>query len=99
LANETVAEHFHWMDVPFLYRLHEDPKEEKLRQFFDFIFNFGIVVKGKGNEIHPHAMDEILEEIEGRPEELVISTLMLRSIQHAKYSPESLGHFGLSTEF
>lgn len=99
LANETVAEHFHWMDVPFLYRIHQDPKEEKLRQFFDFISTFGIVVKGKGNEIHPHALQEILEEIEGRPEELVISTLMLRSMQQAKYSPESLGHFGLSTEF
>lgn len=99
LANETVAEHFHWMDVPFLYRIHEDPKEEKLRKFFDFIATFGIVVKGKGSEIHPNALQDILEEIEGRPEELVISTLMLRSMQQAKYSPESLGHFGLSTEF
>ena len=99
LANETVAEHFHWMDVPFLYRIHEDPKEEKLKKFFDFISTFGIVVRGKSNEIHPNALQDILEEIEGRPEELVISTLMLRSMQQAKYSPESLGHFGLATEF
>lgn len=98
-ANETVAENFHWMDVPFLYRVHEDPKEEKLRQFFEFITNFGIVVKGKGNEIHPRALQDIIEEVEGRPEQLVISTLMLRSMQQARYAEESLGHFGLSTEF
>lgn len=98
-ANETVAEHFHWMEVPFLYRVHEDPKEEKLRQFFEFITNFGIVVKGKGNEIHPRALQEIIEEVEGRPEEMVISTLMLRSMQQARYSEENLGHFGLSAEF
>lgn len=98
-ANETIAENFHWMDVPFLYRVHEDPKEEKLRQFFDFITNFGIVVKGTGNDIHPRALQDIIEEVEGRPEEMVISTLMLRSMQQARYEDASLGHFGLSTEF
>ncbi len=99
VANETVAEHFHWMEVPFLYRVHEDPKEEKLRQFFEFITNFGIVVKGKGNEIHPRAMQEIVEEVEGRPEEMVISTLMLRSMQQARYAEDNLGHFGLAADF
>src|SRR5699024_11097822 len=98
-ANETVAEHFHWMDVPFMYRIHEEPKEEKLSKFFDFLTGFGVVVKGKGNQIHPHALQEIIEEVKDRPEEMVISTLMLRSMQQAKYSPESLGHFGLATEF
>ena len=98
-ANEAVAEHFHWMEVPFMYRIHEEPKEEKLSKFFDFLTGFGVVVKGKGNQIHPHALQEIIEEVKGRPEEMVISTLMLRSMQQAKYSPESLGHFGLSTEF
>jgi len=98
-ANETVAEHFHWMDVPFIYRIHEDPKPEKLQRFFEFITNFGIVVKGSGNEIHPRALQEIVESIEGLPEEPVISTMMLRSMQQAKYYAESLGHFGLSTEY
>lgn len=98
-ANETVAEHFHWMDVPFIYRIHEDPKPEKLQRFFEFITNFGIVVKGTGNDIHPRALQEIVESIEGMPEEPVISTMMLRSMQQAKYYAESLGHFGLSTEF
>lgn len=98
-ANETVAENFHWMDVPFLYRIHEDPKAEKLQRFFEFLTNFGIVVKGTGNEVHPRALQEIIDSIEGMPEEPVISTMLLRSMQQAKYFEESLGHFGLSTEF
>ncbi|QBQ04361.1 ribonuclease R [Sporosarcina pasteurii] len=98
-ANETIAEHFHWMEVPFLYRIHEDPKAEKLQKFFEFLTNFGIVVKGAGNEVHPRALQEIVESIEGLPEEAVISTMLLRSMQQAKYFEESLGHFGLSTEY
>ncbi|WP_425457424.1 ribonuclease R [Bacillus marasmi] len=98
-ANETVAEHFHWMDVPFIYRIHEDPKEDKLRRFFEFITNFGYIVKGTANDVHPRALQEIIEEVQGKPEEMVVSTVMLRSMQQAKYYPESLGHFGLSTEF
>lgn len=99
VANETVAEHFHWMDVPFIYRIHEDPKEEKLQRFFEFITNFGYVVKGKANDIHPRALQEIVEAVEGTPEEVVINTVLLRSMQQAKYDPESLGHFGLSTDY
>ncbi|WP_441294191.1 ribonuclease R [Bacillus sp. FJAT-27225] len=98
-ANETVAEHFHWMEVPFIYRIHEDPKEDKLRRFFEFITNFGYIVKGTANSIHPRALQEIIEAVQGKPEEMVISTVMLRSMQQAKYSPDSLGHFGLSAEF
>ena len=98
-ANETIAEHFHWMDVPFIYRIHEDPKEDKLRRFFEFITNFGYIVKGTANSVHPRALQEIIEEVQGKPEEMVISTVMLRSMQQAKYDPENLGHFGLSTEF
>ncbi|WP_251550145.1 ribonuclease R [Neobacillus muris] len=98
-ANETVAEHFHWMDVPFIYRIHEDPKEDKLRKFFEFITNFGYIVKGTANNVHPRALQEIIEEVQGKPEEMVVSTVMLRSMQQAKYDPESLGHFGLSTQF
>jgi ribonuclease R len=98
-ANETVAEHFHWLDVPFIYRIHEDPKEDKLRRFFEFITNFGYIVKGTANDVHPRALQEIIEEVRGKSEEMVVSTVMLRSMQQAKYYPESLGHFGLSTEF
>jgi len=99
LANETVAEHFHWMNVPFIYRIHEDPNAEKLQRFLEFITNFGYTVKGSGNDIHPRALQNILEEVAGTPEETVISTVMLRSMKQAKYDPESLGHFGLATEY
>ncbi|MEL3962209.1 ribonuclease R [Lysinibacillus endophyticus] len=99
VANETVAEHFHWMQVPFIYRIHEDPKPEKLQRFFEFVTNFGLVVKGTGNSVHPKALQEIIQAIEGMPEEPVISTMLLRSMQQAKYYPESIGHFGLSTDF
>jgi ribonuclease R len=99
LANETVAEHFHWMNVPFMYRVHEDPKEEKLNRFFEFITNFGYVVKGSANSIHPRALQQVLEAVKGTPEEPVISTVLLRSMKQARYDAESLGHFGLSTEF
>lgn len=99
LANETVAEHFHWMNVPFIYRIHEEPNAEKLQRFLEFVTNFGYTVKGTANTIHPRALQDILDDVAGQPEEMVISTVMLRSMKQAKYDPESLGHFGLSTEF
>lgn len=99
VANETVAEHFHWLNVPFIYRVHEDPKPEKLQRFLEFITNFGYVVKGTGNHIHPRALQEILEAVRGEPEEMLISTVMLRSMKQARYDAESLGHYGLSTDF
>ncbi len=98
-ANETVAEHFHWLKVPFIYRIHEDPDGEKLMHFMQFAGNFGYAVKGKGNSVHPRALQTLLEEIRGTKEETVISTMMLRSMKQAKYDPESLGHFGLAAEF
>ncbi|MCY8222076.1 ribonuclease R [Bacillus haynesii] len=99
VANETVAEHFHWMNVPFIYRIHEDPDQEKLQRFLEFVATFGYVVKGTAGSIHPKALQSVLEEVRDRPEEAVISTVMLRSMKQAKYDPQSLGHFGLSTEF
>ena len=98
-ANETIAEHFHWMDIPFLYRIHDDPDPSKLERFFKFAVNFGYVVKGSTDSIHPKTLQSLLEEVKGEPEEAVISTVMLRSMQQAKYNPESIGHFGLATEF
>ncbi|MDF2719341.1 MAG: rnr [Paenibacillus sp.] len=98
-ANETVAEHFHWMKVPFLYRIHENPDGDKLQHFMEFITNFGYVVKGKGNSVHPRALQTLLEEIRGTKEETIISTVMLRSMKQARYDANSLGHFGLAAEF
>lgn len=98
-ANETVAQHFRWLNVPFLYRIHEDPDSEKLMHFIAFVANFGYVVRGRGNRVHPRALQSLLEEIRGTREETVISTVLLRSMKQAKYSHESLGHFGLASEF
>lgn len=99
-ANETVAEHFHWLKVPFIYRIHEDPDQEKLMNFMAFVANFGYAVKGgKGNKVHPRTLQTLLEDIQGTKEQTVISTMMLRSMKQAKYDAESTGHFGLAAEF
>lgn len=98
-ANETVAEHFHWLKVPFLYRIHEDPDSDKLLTFVQFASNLGYTVRGKGNSVHPRALQGLLEQIRDTKEENVISTMMLRSMKQAKYDAQSLGHFGLAAEF
>ncbi|MFD1038810.1 ribonuclease R [Virgibacillus byunsanensis] len=98
-ANETVAEHFHWMDVPFIHRIHEDPDEGKLQHFFEFLAGLGYVVKGTANEIHPQALQKVIEEVKGKPEEMIVSKLMLRSMKQAKYDSQGVGHFGLATKF
>lgn len=99
VANETVAEHFHWIDVPFIYRIHEDPTPEKLQSFIEFITNFGYLVRGKANQVHPRSLQNLLEEVKDTPEENIISTVMLRSMKQAKYAAENRGHFGLATDF
>ncbi|MGF7049455.1 ribonuclease R [Paenibacillus sp. DS2015] len=98
-ANETVAEHFHWLKVPFIYRIHENPDPEKLQNFMAFAANFGYQVKGRGNSIHPRALQSLLEDIQGTKEQTVISTMMLRSMKQAKYDAETSGHFGLAAEY
>lgn len=100
VANETVAEHFNRMKVPFLYRIHEDPDSEKLMRFIEFAANFGYLIKGvKGAKVHPQTLQKLLNEIKGTKEETVISTVMLRSMKQAKYDAESTGHFGLAAQF
>ncbi len=98
-ANETIAEHFHWLNVPFMYRIHENPKEARLEHFFEFLTSFGLSMKGGQQSVHPRALQQLLEEIEGTPEEPIISMMLLRSMQQAKYLDANLGHFGLSTEY
>src|SRR5690625_4426314 len=98
-ANETIAEHFHWLDVPFIHRIHEAPDEAKLEHFFEFLAGLGYVIKGSANDVHPLELQKVLERVKGKTEEMVISKLMLRSMKQAKYDPISIGHFGLSTEF
>ncbi len=99
LANETVAEDFHWQEIPFLYRTHEDPDPEKIRNLSEFIHNYGFNLKGKGSEPHPKEIQKLLIEIQGSDQEKVISRLALRSMKQAKYTTTSDGHFGLATEY
>lgn len=98
VCNETVAEHMFWSHLPFVYRIHEDPDEEKLEKFREFIYNLGYIVKWNG-EVKPRNLQEILEKVRGKKEETVVSTLLLRSMMKARYSPESLGHFGLAARY
>lgn len=98
-ANETVAEHFHWLNYPFIYRIHENPDSEKVRRFFQLINALGYVVKGKENVVHPKAFQNILDKVENTKAEAVVNTMLLRSMAKARYSELSLGHFGLATQY
>ena len=98
-ANETVAERFHWLELPFIYRIHEHPKPEKLERFYKLARALGYEIKGTKDSVHPKALQMITEAVAGKPEQAAISTMMLRSLQKARYSQESLGHFGLAAEF
>lgn len=98
VCNETIAEDMYWQNLPFVYRIHEDPDEEKLSRFKEFVYNLGYPMRTNA-EIHPKMMQEILEKVKGKSEETVVSTLMLRSMMKAKYSPECVGHFGLAAKY
>ncbi len=98
VCNETIAEHMYWANMPFVYRIHEDPDEEKLQHFSEFIYNLGYSLKST-KEVHPRALQAILEKVEGKKEETVVSTLLLRSMMQAKYSPQCVGHFGLAARY
>lgn len=99
IANETVAEHFFWMEIPFVYRIHELPSEERIEQFNKFLSAFGYFLKTKEGEVHPKAVQLLLSKVEGKREEHIINRLMLRSLKQAKYSPSNDGHFGLAAKY
>jgi len=99
VANETVAKHFCDMKTPFIYRIHEQPKEEKMQRFFDFAAVLGILVKGTKTDITPKDLQKVLAQVADQPEEAVINTMLLRSMQQAKYSEANEGHYGLAAEY
>ena len=99
LANETVAQHFYWMEMPFVYRTHDNPDPEKIQQLGVFISNFGYGIKTRQEEIHPKEIQKLLGKIEGTPEEALISRLALRSMKQARYSVDCTGHFGLACQY
>lgn len=98
-ANETVAQHFYWLELPFVYRTHESPDNEKIQKLSTFIYNMGYHIRVAGEEIHPKEIQKLILKIEGTPEEALISRLTLRSMKQAKYTPDCTGHFGLACEY
>lgn len=94
-ANRIVAAEMSWREMPFIYRVHEEPDLDRMQQFNEFIHNFGYRLKGVKNGVHPRALQEILEDVRGTKEEKIIETVMLRSLKKAVYSEKNIGHFGL----
>lgn len=99
IANETVAQHFFWLDLPFVYRTHDKPDPDKIMKLSAFIHNFGYHVKLTGDEVHPKELQKLLDKISDTEEETLISRLTLRSMKQAKYTVECTGHFGLACQY
>ncbi len=99
LANETVAEDYYWQEIPFVYRAHEAPDEEKMQTLATFINNFGYLYAYAGANESPKEIQKLLGKVEGTPEEAMISRLALRSMKQARYTPENDGHFGLAAKY
>ena len=98
-CNETIAEHYYWLNMPFVYRIHEDPDEEKIYEFNTLIHNLGYSLKGVNNEVHPKELQQLLIKIKGTKEESLINNMMLRSLRKAVYSSSSTEHFGLAAQY
>lgn len=98
-ANETVAEHFSKRKLPFIYRIHEEPKAEKLQKFLDYASIFGIHIHGTANKITQQALQEFMVKVENKPGADVLNMMLLRSMQQARYSEHNHGHYGLAAEY
>lgn len=99
LANETIAEHFYWLEVPFIYRVHEHPKKKKLLNFATIAGVLGYKIKGSLDHVYPNELSALIEASKDKPEHSIISTLLLRCMQKARYDKECLGHYGLADEY
>jgi len=99
IANETVAEHFSKLDLPFIYRIHEEPKAEKVQKFIDYASSFGLRIYGTASEISQEALQDIMSAVEGEPYADVLSMMLLRSMQQARYSEHNHGHYGLAADY
>ena len=99
IANETVAEKFYWLEAPFIYRVHPVPDMEKVNELNKFLWNLGYKIKGNKDNLHPKAFAEVLEQVKGKPEERVVSNLILRTLKIAQYESENQGHFGIASKY
>ena len=96
-ANECVATHIYFMNLPFIYRIHEYPKEEKIRSFLGYVSSLGYHLTGNVKDLKPTTIQHILSQLEDKPEYKILSSLLLRCMQKAVYRPENLGHYGLAS--
>ena len=99
IANETVAEHFAKRKLPFIYRIHEEPKAEKVQKFIDYASSFGLPIYGTASSMSQETLQDIMKKVEGEPYADVLSMMLLRSMQQARYSEHNHGHYGLAAEF
>ena len=98
IANETIAQHMHKIKMPFVFRVHEQPEQGKIDKLNNLLHNFGQNIP-KSDEIRPKELQNILKKVAGKPEERIISTVMLRSLKQARYEAENIGHFGLAATY
>ena len=98
-ANETIAEKFYWLDAPFIYRVHEEPDLDKVKELNQFLYNFNLKIKVVNEKVYPKEFEKILEEIKGKEEERVISHFILRTLKVARYEAENKGHFGIASKY
>lgn len=99
IANETIAEHFYWLDTPFVYRVHENPDQDRMDEFKTFVRGFGVIMKGNTENVHPRVLSDILKQVKGETYENVVNTVMLRAMKKAFYDVACNGHFGLGVKF
>jgi ribonuclease R len=98
-ANETIAEKFYWLEAPFIYRVHEDPDIEKVNDLNKFLSNLKLKIKTSGEKVHSKAFAQVIDKVKGKPEEKVVSNLVLRTLKLARYESENKGHFGIASSY
>lgn len=99
VCNETIAENSFWQEMPFMYRSHQEPDEDKLEKMEQFLRGFGYYLRKKDGEIHPRELQKVLQKAEETDEERIITRMVLRSMMQARYTAENGGHFGLAAKY
>ena len=98
-ANETIAERFYWLEAPFIYRVHEEPDIDKVKELNKFLYNFGYKINKSGDKLYPKKFAKVLDSVKGKTEERVVSNLVLRTLKVARYESENDGHFGIASKY
>ncbi len=99
IANETIAEKFYWLHAPFIYRVHEVPDIDKIKELNKFLYNFGYKIKIVNEKVYPTEFAKVLKDVKGKQEEMIVSNLILRTLKVARYESENKGHFGIASKY